>query len=306
MKQVLVSVIVPVYQSEDTLSACIESVLAQGYSHFELCLIDDGSTDRSASILADYQRRDERIRVFSKPNGGASSARNAALRQIRGEYLAFLDSDDQWDPRMLSRMVDVAEQANADVVQCHFRYVYGEGLSRVPKPPFRNGSVFDRKDFPRTVYRKLIFGAQINHVCNMLYRTDLTRGFRMNEDVRTAEDLMYNIQVLTKASRFAYITDALYVYNQKSTGLTGSSVAASEKLRCNLCASRMILQYLPAWGMDTPFWRLCARLRPAFITALKLGRIARSLPVRLLTWQMSRRRQKGVADNDCGKEILQK
>lgn len=99
-----VSVIVPVYNRADCLARCINSVLAQTFADWELLLVDDGSTDASARICADFARRDPRVRTFSKPNGGVSSARNYGLERARGRYVAFVDSDDACTPDFLQAL----------------------------------------------------------------------------------------------------------------------------------------------------------------------------------------------------------
>ena len=102
----MVSVIVPVYNSQNVLSDTIESVLAQTYVDFELLLVDDGSTDTSPQICDEYARKDKRIKVFHKQNGGVSSARNYGLENAKGEFISFLDNDDMYYPEFLQTMID--------------------------------------------------------------------------------------------------------------------------------------------------------------------------------------------------------
>lgn len=105
-----VSVIVPVYKVEKYLPECIDSILAQTFTDFELILVDDGSPDNSGKICDEYASRDSRVRVFHKENGGVSSARNFGVRYARAEYIAFLDSDDWWKPLFLERMFALAQK----------------------------------------------------------------------------------------------------------------------------------------------------------------------------------------------------
>ena len=105
-----ISVIVPVYKVEKYLPECIESVLAQTFPDFELLLVDDGSPDNSGKICDAYAARDSRIRVFHKPNGGVSSARNLGVKNARADYIAFLDSDDWWKPEFLEKMTSLAQK----------------------------------------------------------------------------------------------------------------------------------------------------------------------------------------------------
>ena len=101
----LISVVVPVYNVEDVLHFCIDSILNQTYSDFELLLVDDGSTDKSGDICDQYARKDTRIRVFHKENGGVSSARNLGIDNANGEYICFIDSDDYVNSEFLDSLI---------------------------------------------------------------------------------------------------------------------------------------------------------------------------------------------------------
>ena len=111
----LVSIIVPVYNAERYLHRCIDSVLAQTYTNFELLLINDGSKDNSGEICDKYAVKDSRIRVFHKENGGVSSARNMGIDEAKGEWLSFIDSDDWIEPTMYEKMLQELIGNNADI-----------------------------------------------------------------------------------------------------------------------------------------------------------------------------------------------
>ncbi len=119
----MISVIVPVYNVAKYLPACIESILAQSYSNFELLLVDDGSTDGSLDICNSYASQDNRIKVLSKHNGGVSSARNLGLTNCKGEWVAFVDGDDYVAPDYLSIMVAAMSHGNTDLVISGFTMV---------------------------------------------------------------------------------------------------------------------------------------------------------------------------------------
>ena len=113
-----VSIIVPCYKVELYLPTCIESVQSQSYSDWELVLVDDGSPDRCGEICDKYAKTDERIKVIHKSNGGLSDARNAGLKVMTGDFVAFLDSDDFWHRDYLKLMMELQQQYDADIVQC--------------------------------------------------------------------------------------------------------------------------------------------------------------------------------------------
>ena len=113
-----ISVIVPVYNAEKYLRRCIDSILAQTFTDFELLLIDDGSTDSSGKICDEYAKKDRRIRVFHKENGGVSSARNVGLSHLRGNWVYFVDSDDYLSPQHLQNYVNYLD---ADIIYQGYR-----------------------------------------------------------------------------------------------------------------------------------------------------------------------------------------
>lgn len=125
-----VSVIVPVYNAEKTLSRSVESVLAQTELDWELWLVNDGSSDGSLALCREYEAADPRIHVIDKPNGGVGSARNAGLDAAAGEYVAFLDSDDAYEPNFLKTLLTLAKRESAPVVCGSVREVYPEKKRR--------------------------------------------------------------------------------------------------------------------------------------------------------------------------------
>lgn len=124
-----ISIIVPVYKAEKYLNRCVDSILAQTFTDWELLLIDDGSPDRSGEICDEYASKDNRIRVFHKENGGVSSARQAGLDIASGEYIIHADPDDWAEPKMLEDLYNKAIETNADMVYCDFYQDYKNGRS---------------------------------------------------------------------------------------------------------------------------------------------------------------------------------
>ena len=115
-----ISIIIPVYNAEDYLERCIQSILAQNFSSYEVILVDDGSTDSSALICDRYSATDPRFRTIHKPNGGVSSARNAGISLAKGEYLMFVDSDDMLLPDAIESLMEKAYATGADIVEGNF------------------------------------------------------------------------------------------------------------------------------------------------------------------------------------------
>ena len=119
----LLSIIVPIYNVEQYIDKCIQSILNQTYQNLEIILVDDGATDRSGSIADSYAAKDKRIKVFHKENGGISDARNYGLDHVTGDYILFVDSDDFIENTMCERLFTIANSTHADMVSCNY-YIY--------------------------------------------------------------------------------------------------------------------------------------------------------------------------------------
>lgn len=199
----LFSIIVPVYKVEKYLRTCIESVRAQTYTNWEMILVDDGSPDECGEICDEYARKDHRILVIHKENGGQSSARNVALDlPPKGEFVTFLDSDDFWHPDYLKTLLFLQQEHNADLVQCGFV----RGTESVFPPPKKSVSI-DVLD------NHSIFLSEKGNIVmwGKLYRINLFDGIRMpvglyNEDDWTTWKLYY------RAKKIVVTNQSLYYY----------------------------------------------------------------------------------------------
>ena len=134
----MISIIVPVYNKENYLKRCIESILQQDYSDFELILVDDGSTDNSSDICKRYSNVDSRIHYFSQKNGGVSSARNFGLANSHGDYIAFVDPDDYIHPELMSSLMNCLKEEDADISYC-FAMDFHENSSNMSTQSHESG-----------------------------------------------------------------------------------------------------------------------------------------------------------------------
>ena len=202
-----ISVIVPVYKAEAYLHRCLDSLLAQTFTDYEVLLVDDGSPDHSGEICDAYAARDSRIKVFHKENGGVSSARQYGMERAQGEYTIHADPDDWIEPDMLAELYREAIEENADMVICDFfENKKEEELYRVQKPSSLE---------PDAVLRQLL-GQQLLGACwNKLLRRQLVQdfGIRFPLDVILWEDLLVNCLFLTHEVKVAYLPKAFYHYD---------------------------------------------------------------------------------------------
>ncbi len=223
-----VSIIIPCYNAQTYLAACLDSVLAQDMADFEVLAVDDGSRDGTADILRAYAKRDARIKPFFKENGGVSSARNTGLERARGEWVTFVDADDVIDADMLSCMLAVATD-DADMVVCAHRTFDEKGNTQLVWPqtnwPKKRGEA--RK---RAAALRLIEGDSVmNIMCAKLHRRELIEreGIRLDENVAIAEDALFNLEALERGRGVAYVHRAAYGYRMHAQSAMHAKTAGS-------------------------------------------------------------------------------
>ncbi|NIK78208.1 glycosyltransferase EpsJ [Paenibacillus castaneae] len=205
-----ISVVVPMYKAEKYLHSCIASILKQTFQNFEILLVNDGSPDKCGEIADEYCNQDSRIKVFHKQNGGISSARNAGIDAATGEYIVFIDSDDQISDNYLQRLYFTAKNNNCDAVVCGYREV---ATDKQVVPGFKLHQIRNGKEFVLSsthVHSR-------NDLCftwRILFRLDMIKknNIRFNENLFVGEDTIFNLEYFLEAERMYCIPDALYYY----------------------------------------------------------------------------------------------
>lgn len=220
------SIIVPVYNVEAYLSECLDSILAQTFTDFEVLLIDDGSTDGSSALCDEYAGKDKRIRCFHKENGGHMSARQEGFRRAAGDYVAFVDSDDWTAPVMYERMCSAAKKSGADVVCCNYTAVApGKQIERrdVCEPGFYNRRRLEEQVYPVMLYSGRFFHYGVSpSLCNKLFRRTLFEKhlFRVPLSLRLGEDGLAVYGCLLEASSACFLSESFYYYRSNGGSLT--------------------------------------------------------------------------------------
>ena len=205
----MISIITPVYQSERYLGILIDSIINQTYSDWELLLIDDGSTDKSAAICNYYAKKDSRIRVYHKENGGVASARNQALDMVRGEYLAFADSDDWVEPDWLERLYKTATEQEADIVVYDFYEEYPQ-KTIIRSKADNSIIILNRKEALLLTFQNRI----ASYLCSAFIRRDIAQErfapYRAFEDYATVFAWMRHV------NKAVILHTPLYHYRQSA------------------------------------------------------------------------------------------
>lgn len=221
------SVIIPVYKVEDYLERCVKSVLNQDYRDMEIILVDDGSPDRCPQMCDDLALTDERIVVVHKSNGGLSSARNAGIEIAKGDYLVFLDSDDQWAEGQLSRLMSQIGDADVDMVVFDFIDVHEGGiLKKRHEGDFYANEfvVYDKLDY----YKKIISHGGLREAA---YTKLFPRKFIVDNQLLfclgiTGEDTEWMFRLLRVARKIAVSNVALYLFTYGRIGSIQNSIKA--------------------------------------------------------------------------------
>lgn len=222
------SIIVPVYNVAEFLPCCIDSILAQEWTDYELLLVDDGSTDTSSDICDAYARQHDFIHCFHQANGGHTCARQHGFTHARGQYVTFVDSDDWINSSMYQLMCSAARNTGADVVCCNYTAVTPK--KEIPCcSPFASG-LYDKSKLEEQIYPQMLYyrdGDFFTYgiapsLCNKLFRRELIGKnlFQVPLSIKLGEDCLASYISLLEASSVYFLEQTLYYYRSNSTSLT--------------------------------------------------------------------------------------
>ena len=216
-----VSIIIPVYNAEEHLTKCVESVLAQTEKNIEIILIDDGSRDSSLDICQAYEKQDERVRVIHQENFGVSVARNRGIEIAVGEYIGFVDSDDWIQRDMYERLLKEAEETGAEVVMCDAITVYSNGKIQVDTmTQLLENQILKKSDFTPSLLLEMAGSAW-----RCIYKNNKYSDKKLNPrilqfplGIKFSEDRIFNLYAFGQANKISYIKEAYYnrYMNKKS------------------------------------------------------------------------------------------
>ncbi len=214
-----VSIIIPIYNAQKYIEACLDSILKQTYQDFEVILVDDGSSDATGSICDHYARKNMGITVYHRENAGVSASRNFGLAHATGKYILFVDADDTIEPDMLEGCILLAEKNNAELVICSFRYYMTEDNRKVENS-LQNEVFVTEKELFDHWFTELVDTEILNPPWNKLIRRDLLdrNHIQFNEKFSICEDMAFSIQILCASERIVLTDKMYYNYYLKSSG----------------------------------------------------------------------------------------
>ena len=221
-----VSVVVPIYNAEKYLVQCIESVIAQTLKEIEILLIDDGSTDQSLKICNEYSKKDSRIQVFSNKNIGQGLERNFGVKRAVGEYVAFLDADDQYKEDMLETLYGKAVEFNADMVSGGYADIHDK---KIIKEHLLNSEVLDSSVKIKEAMSNLIsYEKKDGYVgCIAVWDSIFRRNLIVEKNIQFhserevySEDLLYKLTFMSYSKKVAFCNDIVYLYRVNDASFT--------------------------------------------------------------------------------------
>lgn len=263
-KQPLISVIVPIYKVEEYLPKCLDSIINQTYQNLEIILVDDGSPDNCGKICDEYAKKDQRIKVFHKKNGGVSSARNFGLDHCSGDFITYVDADDYLEPTMYEELVTKQKEKNTDLVFCRYKYIKDE------KECLANEIALEK--FCLSTDVKYFYNAEStkyqdssccvkeeNIMCSIwriLFKWSAVQGVRFRTDIKYMEDVVYLTEILCHQDKTVdYIDRYLYNYTIRSGSASHCNVDGLIESHKNY------LQAMDEVLADTPYAKFLPALK---------------------------------------------
>ena len=210
-----ISIIIPVYNVEKYLERCLDSVLNQSYKNLEIILINDGSTDNSLDICLKYAKKDNRIKLINQNNSGISEVRNKGLEAAKGEYIAFVDSDDVIDKDMFKTLYNNLLKYDSDISSCNYKI-------------FHNKINFDKEEYYNKIFTKeeslkdiISNGVLTNFLWNKLFKKELFNNIKFPKNM-IYEDMYVMPKIIEKTTKIVYTNQILYGYFQRENSYVNS------------------------------------------------------------------------------------
>ncbi len=203
----LISIIIPAYNIENYIAKCLDSLLNQTYKNIEIIVIDDGSSDNTGKIVDNYAYKYEYIKVIHKKNAGVSAARNTGIEVANGDYIGFVDADDTVDEEMFEVLIENAIKYDADISHCGYKMVFPSRIDY-----YYNTGILVEQDNELGL-RDLIIGQRVEPgLVNKLYKKELFKTVRMNEEIKINEDLLANYYLFKQSQKSVFYDKCMYSY----------------------------------------------------------------------------------------------
>lgn len=252
MNKNTISIIIPIYNTEQYLEKCISSALQQTYTELEIICVDDGSTDKSGQIIDDFAKKDNRIIAIHQKNAGESAARNTGIKNARGNYIAFMDCDDWIEPTMYEELLKALQISDADMAIAGWIREFGDKSEVVENVKKVKNPVFGRNELMRYVYERDSYRS-FAYMWDKLYRKELLidssgQLILFDEALPLGGDVLYLARLILNTQKAIYINKAFYHYIQRPD--SGSHLQDFDKRKYGLKAYEMVIELFEQNGIE--------------------------------------------------------
>lgn len=228
------SVIVPVYNGEKYIEDCLKSIVNQTYKDLQIIVVDDGSKDNTKSILSNIAKKDSRIEIINKENGGVSSARNLGLEYVKKDFVTFVDSDDTLDQDMYEILMQYANSGEFDIVHCGYKRINNSGIKLVNG----TGNIIIQEKYEALeciIDGKLFVPA----LWNKVYKKSLFDDVRFDESLKINEDVLVNYEVFKNSNKSIFIDEAKYNYFEREESACNMTQSFKKSIDCYKVAEQI-------------------------------------------------------------------
>lgn len=217
-RKIKVSAIIPVFNSEEYLEQCIDSLIKQTLEEIEFIFVNDGSTDNSKKIIEKYGREDSRVIIINQENKGPSCARNVGINIARGEYLAFIDSDDMIDKNMFFELYNKVNLNNCDIAICDMNIINNKNFYKKSVDLKSYVTLCEKNE----IFKILLCTDSLNSLGNKIYSNNIikTNQIRLDKNFDYGEDLLFNLEFFKYCNKYIYINEPFYYYRKGHLSLT--------------------------------------------------------------------------------------
>lgn len=238
----MISIVVPVYNTEKYLGECIDSILSQTYKDLEIILVDDGSTDSSLAICRQYENKDMRVRVFHKENSGVSATRNVGINNAKGAYISFCDSDDVIKPELYEVLLEQLEKENVDRVCGGYEYLYDDGYTLYCKPRVVDGLYTKEFLLPMMIDDGTVSGFLFSGVNNSIFKKEIldNNNIRFREHIKYNEDSLFSFEYAMHSNGvYSMQSHPFYLYRQHSDSSTSRRPSGEKYEQVHECLQEL-------------------------------------------------------------------
>ena len=257
----LVTIIVPVYNVEDFIDQCLQSIVGQSYRNLEIILVDDGSTDDSIKICRRYAKMDSRIKIIEQIHGGPSKARNTGIQAANGAFYTFIDSDDWVEPCMIENLLKLLERYGADVACCNFDKCEGNLRGKVHKVTMHGEIVYTQKQ------AKECFMLENGFMCyawNKIYKANIFENLRFPEGM-LYEDITTTYKVIEMSNKIVFCDDCYYHYRIRESSITSTGF---NETHYDIIKA---IRHIKLWDSNIYVWLGCALYYLYFLDDMIIG-----------------------------------